>query len=219
LQPIVAAEVNGTWGAAQHVAGLDPSLNSFADGLSCAATSCVLVGSRLDSSGQHFSAYVARTADGTWGAAKPLAANLNAGGSVSANAVSCARPGNCASTGTFLDAHGTNQAFTVDESTATTTSLTLSAARITFGHERAEHLTVQVTPRTGGVPSGSVTIKAHSGSRTVALCTIRLAHGKGGCRLTASKLRRGSYHLVASYGGDIHYSGSASRSRPLTVRG
>ena len=43
---------------------------------------------------------------------------------------------------------------------ASTTKLTLSAARIRVGHEETEHLTVQVKAASGGAPTGKVTIKA-----------------------------------------------------------
>ena len=97
----------------------------------------------------------------------------------------------------------------------TGTSLALSAGRVRFGHERAERLSVKVTPRTGGTPGGKVTVKA--GSRT--LCVIRLAHGKGGCTLAAKQLRPGSYRLTARYGGDASYAGSASAAKTVKITG
>ncbi|HUD39422.1 MAG TPA: Ig-like domain-containing protein, partial [Streptosporangiaceae bacterium] len=92
-------------------------------------------------------------------------------------------------------------------------SLTLSAAKVTYGHEGSEHLSVQVTPRYSGAPGGTVKVK--SGSSTV--CVITLKSGKGSCRLTAKKLKAGTYHLVASYGGNADFTGGNSGAKTLTV--
>jgi hypothetical protein len=42
----------------------------------------------------------------------------------------------------------------------TSTTLTLSAAKVAFGHEQAERLSVQVTAATGASPTGQVAINA-----------------------------------------------------------
>ena len=96
-----------------------------------------------------------------------------------------------------------------------TTALSLSAARVTYGREQAERLAVTVTPQYGGTPGGTVTVK--SGTTTV--CVITLASGKGSCTLTASKLRTGTYTLVAAYPGSSDFTSSASaRKTPTVVR-
>src|SRR6185312_3089608 len=95
----------------------------------------------------------------------------------------------------------------------TSTTLTLSAARIKLGHEQAEHLTVQVRPQTSGVPAGKVTIKTGS----VTLCVVTLKSARGSCTLTASKLRPGTYKLTARYGGRTPYTASVSKKKTLTV--
>lgn len=95
----------------------------------------------------------------------------------------------------------------------TSTSLALSAARVRSGHEQAERLTVQVKPAFGGTPAGMVTIRAGS----ITICAITLKSGKGTCTLTASRLRPGTYQLVARYGGRTPYAGSASARKTLTV--
>jgi hypothetical protein len=71
----------------------------------------------------------------------------------------------------------------VDETWAypTSTSVSLSAAKVTYGHEQAEHLTVTVTPQHSGTPTGTVAVK----NGTATECTIILASGKGSCTLTA----------------------------------
>jgi hypothetical protein len=96
----------------------------------------------------------------------------------------------------------------------TTTALKLSTTRVKFGHEQSEKLSVQVKPTfTGPAPAGRVTIKA--GSRT--LCVISLQKAKGSCRLGASKLRPGTYTLVATYPGKSPYAKSPPARKMLTV--
>jgi Bacterial Ig-like domain (group 3) len=104
------------------------------------------------------------------------------------------------------------QTLTITKASATAT-LSLSAPRATFGHEQAERLSVQVTATTGSSPTGQVAVTAGSKS----LCTITLADGNGGCVLAATKLRPGTYHLTAAYGGDDAHSGSTSGSKVLAV--
>src|SRR5262249_56411392 len=100
-----------------------------------------------------------------------------------------------------------------DASQATSTSLSLAAAKVTYGHEQSAKLSVTVTPEAGGIPTGKVTVKAGSAS----LCTITLGGGTGSCTLAAAKLRPGTYQLTASYGGDNLYNGSTSAQHALTV--
>jgi hypothetical protein len=96
---------------------------------------------------------------------------------------------------------------------ATSTGLTLSAARLKAGHEQAERLSVHVAPKAGGTPGGKVTVKAGS----VTLCVISLAKAKGTCRLASKKLKPGTYHLTASYPGSIRFAASTSPKKTLTV--
>jgi len=95
----------------------------------------------------------------------------------------------------------------------TSTTLTLSRAKIKAGSEQAEHLAVTVKPKFAGTPAGKVTIKAG----TTTLCTITLKNAKGTCTLSKSKLRPGTYHLTASYPATASYLASASARKTLTV--
>ncbi len=95
----------------------------------------------------------------------------------------------------------------------TSTALTLSAGTAKYGHEQSEKLAVTVSPQYSGTPTGKVTIKAGS----MVWCTVTLNGGKGGCTLSASQLRPGTYHLVAYYLGDGNFGTSASPARTLTV--
>jgi hypothetical protein len=102
--------------------------------------------------------------------------------------------------------------FTVSKAT-TTTSVTLSAARVTYGHEQSEKLSVAVAPEYSGTPTGKVTVKA--GRATV--CVITLTSGKGACTLTAKRLPAGTYALAAAYPGSTEYADSASARKTLTI--
>lgn len=104
------------------------------------------------------------------------------------------------------------QALSITKAPATTI-LTLSAARVTFGHEQAERLSVQVTAATASSPTGQVAVSAGPAN----LCVITLAGGNGSCTLAATRLRPGTHHLAAAYGGDVTHPGSASGSRVLAV--
>jgi hypothetical protein len=95
----------------------------------------------------------------------------------------------------------------------TKTTLHLSAGTVKYGHENSELLTVRVAPRYAGTAAGTVTVAA--GRTTV--CLIRLGKGAGTCRLAAGKLRSGTYHLVARYGGGADLTGSASGAAVLRV--
>ncbi len=98
---------------------------------------------------------------------------------------------------------------------ASTTVFSLSAAKVTYGDEQIEHLSVKVSPESPGTtPTGNVTIR-HS---TTTLCTITLSLGKGSCTLSPRKLEAGTYFLVARYGGSINLRASTSVEEvPLEV--
>jgi len=111
----------------------------------------------------------------------------------------------------FAGSASAPQTLTITKASATT-SLTLSAARVPFGHEQAERLSVQVTG-TAGTPGGQAAIK----EGTASLCMITLADGKGSCTLAATRLRPGTHHLTATYSGDSTYGDSTSGGKTLTV--
>jgi hypothetical protein len=95
----------------------------------------------------------------------------------------------------------------------TATTLTLSAPRVRYGAERAEHLAVAVTAPYGKLPGVRVSVKS---GRTV-LCTPVLASGKGTCTLAARQLRPGTYTLTVTYPGNANFAGSASARKTLTI--
>jgi hypothetical protein len=203
-QAFAAEKTGGRWQPARQVA--------VAGVVSCAAAaSCRVAGTATATS----ALAAMKEVNGVWSGATPIQASaaLLAGHSAAVVALSCASPRSCAAGGFTTDAAGLGHPVLVDESAVTATSLTLSAAKIRFGHEQAERISVKVTPRTGGTPGGKVTVKAGS----AALCVVTLAHGKGSCSLAARKLRPGSYRVTARYGGSQTYAGSASGTKTLTI--
>ena len=95
----------------------------------------------------------------------------------------------------------------------TKTSLKLSAAKLTYGHEQVEKLSVIVSPKYAGPPGGKVNVKVGR----VTVCVITLKSGKGACTLTAKKLRPGTYTLIAAYLGSSNYATSVSAKSTLAV--
>lgn len=99
----------------------------------------------------------------------------------------------------------------------TSTSLALSKATITYGHETAEKLTVTISSPVPSSATGKVTVKA---ARTT-VCVITLKQGSnkstGSCTLKATQLKPGTYHLTASYPGDGNNAPSNSSSKSLKV--
>jgi Bacterial Ig-like domain (group 3) len=96
---------------------------------------------------------------------------------------------------------------------ATKTSLSLSTATVTSGHEQAERLGVRVVPQFMGTPAGKITVRAGS----TVVCVMTLVSGTGSCTLTANEFAAGSYPLVASYPGSTDFAGSASVKQTLAV--
>jgi Bacterial Ig-like domain (group 3) len=209
---LVSTEMDGVWGATQRIPGLTDVQSAGGWAVSCDTGGCAVGGRLTDAAGRR-QAFIASETAGTWGAAQTVAADLNGGGDAEADVITCPRPGTCVIGGEYEDRQFTQRAFIAERSPATAAGLTLSSRRATAGHEQAERLTVRVTPRTGGTPGGKVIIKAGS----AAVCTITLAKAKGACRLKSSQLRRGTYHLTASYRGSRVYAASTSAKKTLTV--
>jgi hypothetical protein len=208
---LVAAESGGVWRNAQQIGG-NGERSAGLGSVSCYGGGGCTVGAGFTDAAGIDQAFIEHEKAGTWGGVQLVAGNLNTVGAA-VNVVSCPRFGTCAIGGDFNVAPAEFHAFIADLSPATATSLTLSRRRVAVGHEHSERLTVKVTARTGGTPAGKVTIKA--GSATV--CTVTLASGKGECRLKARQLRRGTYHLTATYRGSQHYAVSVSAKKTLTV--
>jgi hypothetical protein len=215
----VAEEKGGTWQAARPVVGVPNSStgtrNGTARAVACPSAGNCVVGGSISVGFGDLQAATLSEVNGRWGTPKvvPGMTPLSSLISASVESVSCASVGNCAVGGFYTDKQGSLQAFIADQSTASATALKLSAAKIKFGHEQAEKLTVSVRGRTGGTPGGQVTIVAGP----TRLCVITLRAAAGTCKLGPKKLRPGSYHLTARYGGSPTYASSRSAARTLTV--
>lgn len=213
----VAESKGGVWQPAITIAGSSVSVDGLAGSagpVSCAsAGNCAVGGSITDSGGIH--PMVLSERNGTWGHPHlfRIAGEVKGDQLAAVLAVSCVSLGNCAAGGSYGDKPFDEQGFVADESTATKAALKLSAARVKFGHEHTEKLTVTVEPRTGGTPTGKVTVAAG----LAALCTIKLANGTGSCTLAARRLKPGKYRLTGTYGGDRTYQGSAYPAETLIV--
>lgn len=156
----------------------------------------------------------AASSSGTWGTAREVpgvTAIAPAVGVARAWSVSCASPGNCAAVG-YLEEPSRQTAFVANEMWATSTSLSLSPARVTYGDERAGQVSVTVSSA-AGTPPGTVTVR--SGATSV--CTITLSSGTGTCAPSATLFPAGIRQLTATYGGSADFAVSASATQSLTV--
>jgi len=97
---------------------------------------------------------------------------------------------------------------------STSTSLSITSAKTTYGSESNEKLTTAVAVP-AGLPNapGTVTIKA--GKQT--LCTIALKRDAGGCTLAAAELLAGRHGVVATYVASTNFSSSSSKQEIVTV--
>jgi hypothetical protein len=215
----VTQEQGGTWQPAiRDLTRKGSPGNGFgveANAVSCGAPrNCVVTGEFADAkNGSHL--FVLNQVDGSWGKIRELpgSAKLNVQKFGRMLTVSCATAGNCAVGGFYEDAGGKTQGLVADSSTVTWTHLSLSAAKVKYGHEQAEKISVTMSSRTGGTPGGRVTVA--TARRT--LCVITLANGKGSCTLPAKKLPVGGYTVKASYPGTGSYAGSTSGQKTLSV--
>jgi Bacterial Ig-like domain (group 3) len=214
-QAFVVTEKNGTWQPAQEVAGaLNKGGNAAINTIACPSTgNCAAGGSYTGRLGGS-QAFVVTQKNGIWLQAQEVAGALNTKGPADVQSVSCPSVGSCTAVG-YYGAGGNLEVFTVTGSIIqpTTTAMALSRAKVTYGHEQSERIVVTVKAQYSGTPAGTVTVRA--GSATV--CTVTLRSGKGSCTLTARKLRRGTYYLIASYHGDQDFLGSTSAKKTLTV--
>ncbi|TVZ04236.1 Ig-like domain repeat protein [Trebonia kvetii] len=96
---------------------------------------------------------------------------------------------------------------------AATTTLTLSKAKVTYGSEGAEKISVRVAPQYAGMPGGTVTVRANGST----LAVIKLKSGTGSLTLSAKRLAAGQYKLVASYAGSANFGSATSAKKSLTV--
>ncbi len=216
-EAFVVSERHGVWSAAREVAGaLNTAGSADLETISCPSAGDCAAGGYYSIGNGLGHGFVVTERGGTWLAASEMAANLDtfAGGSV--DSISCVSVSDCTAGGAISD-ESIVDAFVVTGSIIepTSTTLSLSAARVSYGHEQSARLSVTVRARYRGTPAGRVLVKA--GAATV--CVIVLKAGAGRCTLTARQLRAGTYNLTAAYGGSAGYLGSASARTTLTVTG
>jgi hypothetical protein len=95
-----------------------------------------------------------------------------------------------------------------------TTTLRLSTSSVTYGQEQLATALVRVSPEFAGLAlSGTITLR----DSATTLCVIRLSSDAATCRLAATRLGAGSYHLVASYSGNSDFDPSAVGGATLTI--
>ena len=220
-QAFTVTELNGKWGTARTVPGLD-AWNTGRDA-TLAAVSCVSAGNcsaagSFEQIGDIAQVWVASQHNGSWGVAGTVSqlVNLNVGGISDVTGLSCASAGSCGIVGYYYAGPDDQQAFVAKGSIAVPTSaaLTLSTATVAHSHEQSEKFSV-TTKSANGIPStGPVAIRA--GSTTV--CTITLSDGAGSCRPTASRLKPGTYAIVAVLGPTQIYMSATSPAKVLKVK-
>jgi hypothetical protein len=203
----IDSESGGKWRDAEEIPGTGGNAGgTIANEVSCAAAgTCSVTGITSPGSGID-QAFTFDETDGEWGSAQAIPGT---GAQSEGFGVNCTSTGYCA-----VGGYNNDDAFTaVKALSATATSMTLSAAKATYGHEQAVKIRVTVTSP-AGTPGGRVTVKA--GKTTLA--TLTLKSGKAAYSLTATGLKAGTYKLTATYRGSVGYADSASASRTLTVK-
>lgn len=219
--PFIAEESNGTWGNATPlpisatIGSGDGESQWKVNSDSCGSTgNCAITGSYQ--AGNAFHAWVADERGGTWGDAGNVPGSTQIAPLATPRPVlvACASADDCALAGTVIDPQLGLHAFVADESSAVSVSLAVAKATVAFGQEQAGHLTIAVTPRTGGTPAGAVTIKAGSAK----LATVSLnAAGGATWTLPAKVLKVGTYPLTASYASSNGYDSATSTAVKLIV--
>ena len=213
-QAFVLSEVDGTWQTLHPVPGL-PGLrqqdSSEVSAVSCInAGSCSAVGGFYEGTANKGFAFAIDQSDGSWGPSHTIMAG-SLGAFILFNSLSCVTGHSCAAGG-FDDDSGAGVIAERTVPQTTRTALSLSTARVTYGDERAERVTVRVTG-SGWTPAGTVTIKSGA---TVA-CTVSVTAGTGSCLVPAAKFAPGRVSLTASYGGAPWFIPSASAAKSFTV--
>jgi hypothetical protein len=95
----------------------------------------------------------------------------------------------------------------------TTTTVSLSTTKVTYGAEQHERISVAAKPVIGGTSTGHVTVKAGS----TVICVITLRSAKGTCSPSPARLATGSHKITATYGGSADVTSSTSAARTLSV--
>jgi hypothetical protein len=156
--------------------------------------------------------------NGAWGVAGTVSqlVNLNVGNVSDVTGLSCASVGSCRIVGYYHAGPDDQQPFVAKGSIAVPTSaaLTLSTPAVVDSREQSERFSVTTKAANGLPPTGTVAIRA--GSTTV--CAMTLSDGVGSGRPAASKLKPGTYSLVANLGPTQIYMSATSPAKILKVK-
>jgi hypothetical protein len=209
----LADETNGTWGAPEPVPGLG-TLSGVVSSVSCPMAGYRTAAGTLGNQNGTESAVMTET-NGTWGTAQAALGSGPPDVEAGIAGISCPAVGYCGAGGGYSTDFGQHyQAVVQDETPVlpTTTTASLSASKVIYGHEQSEKVSVAVSANLG-VPGGKVTVK--SGSSTV--CTATLMSGKGSCTVPAAKFNSGTARVSASYGGATGFATSSAAEKSFTV--
>ncbi len=206
-------ETNGSWGTPQPVPGLGTE-SGIVHSVTCpAAGYCTATETVGDANGTE--AAIVTETDGTWGAAQAALGSGPSDVEAGAAGVSCPAVGYCSVGGSYSEDFGQHyQAVLADETPVlpTTTTTSLSAAKLAYGHEQSEKVSVVVSAGLG-FPGGKATVR--SGSITV--CAATLSAGRGSCTVPATKFSPGTVNVTVSYGGATGFAPSATAEKSFTV--
>jgi hypothetical protein len=197
LPGILALNVGGT--------ALDNSVSCPSDG------NCVVVGHYTDAAGSG-QVLTIDEVNGTWGSPARLPGQTSQGHFSTQSYVSCWSAGNCVTGGVVATPTGLQGIVSV-ESPAASAALATNTATVKFGQEQSAQLAINVKPKTGGTPAGTVTVKA--GQTTVAVVTLK--RGKATWTLPPKKLRPGTYQLTGTYTSSNGYNPVTTAKKKLVV--
>jgi hypothetical protein len=207
---IIAEEHGGSWGAAQQIPG---AAATSALSVSCPSAGNCAVGGL--STANDSAPLVMNETDGSWGTPQEVPGSA-ADDIWTVTSMSCPSAGYCTAGGTYYsNSARTSLGFVVDEKPPTSTGLTLSAAKVTYGKEQAERVSVTVSAPAGTTPSGTVTVNAGT---TVVCGSVELsAAGQASCTVATTQLPAGTWHLTASYSGSTSLAPSTSTAQTLAI--
>jgi len=208
---IMAEESGGSWGAARQLTGTS-ALSPPPLSVSCPSAGNCAVGGF--STSNFSAALVLDETDGSWGTPQdvPGSAFTDVWNVAS---MSCAAAGYCTAGGTYYSSSArTSYGFVIDEKPPTSTVAALSPAKVTYGKEQAERVSVTVSAPAGATPSGTVTVNAGT---TVICSNVSLAAGQASCTVAATKLPAGTWHLTATYSGSTSLAPSTSTAQTLAI--
>ena len=214
-QAWVASGHAGTWQNAAPVPGIAAlDAGHFADlqAVSCPSPgNCAARGFYTDAGGSG-QVLTIDEVNGTWGSPARLPGQTSQGHFSTQSYVSCWSAGNCVTGGVVARPTGLQRIVSV-ESPAASAALATNTATVKFGQEQSAQLAINVKPKTGGTPAGTVTVKA--GQTTVAVVTLK--RGKATWTLPPKKLRPGTYQLTGTYTSSNGYDPMTTVKKKLVV--